>query len=905
MSPSIRSGATLRGRFTLFFSAGTPAVAWVRLASTAAAAQSDGHDVRYDDDSPFTAFRSRHAIPTPTTPDHSLQRVMVVRSLSTSTLPDRRTPPLPTPALSIWEQIAVALAAGTDVYASLDVTQLASRRDTVFAITGKAPEDAVPDSMLALADEIVFVDERPVVDLTAPVSDAWPRQFDHTADHYVALRSLALRCLEAVRPQLEPDLIEAGDAVEPPALTPPTASTVLAVIGSADDSDKIVNAAARLAAQLNASWQTIYIQPPNANYLSPGERDAVQRALALAEKLGARAATVPCLNIAEAVAQYALNNNSRHVVIGVHSGKPWERWPQRLAEMIPALELVMVPITSRRWQLTRDSQRLMGHLSGYALALGGSFAITALGLALHPHLANVNIAMLYAVLVLMLARQFGRLAACWGAVVSAVSFYFCFVPAYQPSAIGDIQYFFTIAALLIIALATGNPTAALRDQARDAVNREERTRSLYELARALSGVLVTEQVAKITERTLYSAFRLHTRLLCPDDDNQLQMVSTETTPMTIDQSFAQKLFDEGEQQVFALTQYHDNLLYLTLRASMRTRGVLVLQQQPTDEPELFGRERHFEACASLIAIALERIHYAEIAQKAVLRIESERLRNSLLTALSHDLRTPLTALIGLAEGLRQESSRDKLQQAVVEINEEVERLNRLVDNLLDMARLQSGSVKLRMEWQSIEEIVGGALHSLRYSLSHHDISTDVPVELPLLRCDAALIERVIANLLENATKYVPSGGKIHITASQRNDALEVAVEDDGPGVTREQERIIFEKFTRGSIESPIPGVGLGLAICRTIIEAHRGRMWLESRANGGARFVFSLPLDESSPSMDLTAMESTAMENTAMENMPLENSSLETIDVPGTNASHHAAPHLQPHNSPLNSQLNS
>jgi len=873
-SASLSAG---RGRFTLFFSAGASSVAWAKLAAMATAAQAEGCDVRYDDDSPFSnPLKNTRA---PVTRNGEGARVMVVRSLSTDATIDGRGPALSSPALSMWERIAVALAAGTDVYASLDVTQLASRRDTVFAIIGRIPEDAVPDSMLMLADQILFVDERPTTDL-ATQQEMWPWQFDHGADHgadhYVALRSLALRCLEAVRPEPEPDVT----APEPAPTAPPMASsTVLAVIGSSDDSDKIVKAAARLAAQLNSHWQAIYIQPPNASYLSPGERDAVQRALALAEKLGARAATVPCLNIAEAVAQYALNNNSRHVVIGVHSGKPWERWPQHLAEMIPALELVMVPIASRRWQLTRDSQRLMGHLSGYALALGGSAAITAAGLAAHPHIANVNIAMLYALLVLMLARHFGRISAVWGAAVSAVSFYFCFVPAYLPSSIGDIQYVMTIAALLIIALATGNPTAALRDQAREAVDREERTRSLYELARALSGVLVTEQVAKITEHTLYGAFRLHTRLLCPDEHNQLQMVSSETTPMTIDHAFAQSLFDESEKQVFALTRYHDNLLYLTLRASMRTRGVLVLQPQPTDEPELFGRERHFEACASLIAIALERIHYAEIAQKAVLRIESERLRNSLLTALSHDLRTPLTALIGLAEGLRMESGRENLQRAVVEINEEVERLNRLVDNLLDMARLQSGSVKLKQEWQSIEEIVGGALYSLRYSLNNHDISTDVPISLPLLRCDAALIERVIANLLENATKYVPHGGKIHIVAQQRNDMLEVGVEDDGPGVAREQERMIFEKFSRGSIESPIPGVGLGLAICRTIIEAHRGRMWLESRAGNGARFVFSLPLDESSPPMDLTA---------------LENGSLDNFDIEGTQQTQPPSPPTQP-----------
>jgi two-component system, OmpR family, sensor histidine kinase KdpD len=216
----------------------------------------------------------------------------------------------------------------------------------------------------------------------------------------------------------------------------------------------------------------------------------------------------------------------------------------------------------------------------------------------------------------------------------------------------------------------------------------------------------------------------------------------------------------------------------------------------------------------------------------------------LLAAISHDLRTPLASLVGLAEWL--ELTKPELagvqRETARAIAEQARRMNALVNNLLDMARIQSGEVKLRREWQSVEEVVGSALKAAQPALASHRVEVALPRDLPLVEFDATLIERVLYNLLENAGKYTPSGTVIGIAAQASGDQLLVTVSDNGPGVPEGQREAIFEKFTRGSLEPATPGVGLGLAISRAIVEAHRGRIWVEENPQGGARFCFTLPL---------------------------------------------------------------
>jgi two-component system sensor histidine kinase KdpD len=256
------------------------------------------------------------------------------------------------------------------------------------------------------------------------------------------------------------------------------------------------------------------------------------------------------------------------------------------------------------------------------------------------------------------------------------------------------------------------------------------------------------------------------------------------------------------------------------------------------------RRRQLDILATLLAISVERLHYVEVARDALVTMESERLRNSLLSALSHDLRTPLTALVGLADSLAvgHPTQAERQTELAAAIREEALRMNRLVNNLLDMARLESGAVRLNLQWQPVEEVVGSALKVSGSLLALHRVSVSIPPDAPLVQFDAVLIERVLCNLLENAAKHTPAGAEIRVSAAAQDEQLEIAVSDNGPGLPPGMGERIFDKFTRGQDESVVPGVGLGLAICRAIVEAHGGSIRAEAPDEGGARFVFTLPL---------------------------------------------------------------
>jgi two-component system sensor histidine kinase KdpD len=295
-------------------------------------------------------------------------------------------------------------------------------------------------------------------------------------------------------------------------------------------------------------------------------------------------------------------------------------------------------------------------------------------------------------------------------------------------------------------------------------------------------------------------------------------------------------------------------LYLPLKAPMRVRGVLAIEPASPAALQVPEQREFLDTLAALIAIAIERVHFVTVAQQTLVQMESERLRNSLLAALSHDLRTPLTALVGLADTLSIELGRGQGGPAATarSISDQARRTAELVDNLLEMARLQAGGVTLRRDWQSLEELVGSAIASIEPALADHRIDIAIPPDLPLLHCDGALIERVIVNLLENAAKHTPAGTRIGVNAGVGDGEIEVTVWDSGPGLPPGDPDALFDKFTRGDKESRVPGVGLGLAICRAIVEAHGGRIAAGPRSGGGARFTFTLPL-ASAPAVEAEA----------------------------------------------------
>ena len=478
-------------------------------------------------------------------------------------------------------------------------------------------------------------------------------------------------------------------------------------------------------------------------------------------------------------------------------------------------------------------------LSGLACALTTLIATPLIG-----YLDLANIVMLFLLTVLLVAVGLGRAAAVFAAFLSVVLFDFFFVPPRFSLVVHDAQYIVTFAVMLAVALITGHLTAGLRRQAETASANEQQTRALYEMARDLAGALTMAQVAEIARQFLRRALNVDATILLPDDKNELLPVAVDASPLGIEPMMAHLAF--ASKVATDHSEYANGdfaTAYFPLKAPMSVRGVLAIRPLDAGADTFHTHKALLETVASLIAIAVERLHYVEVAQTTQVEMVSERLRSSILSALSHDLRTPLTALVGLADSLT--LMKPPLPVAALEtataLHEQATRMSGLVGNLLDMARLHAGQVTLRREWQPIEEVIGASIKLLGSALDEHPVKVGLAPDLPLLEFDAVLMERVFCNLIDNAAKYSAPGSSVEIAATRSGDFVEVAVCDRGCGFPREK-GALFDMFVRHEMESAKPGVGLGLAICRAIVEAHDGTIKATDRDGGGACVSFRLPI---------------------------------------------------------------
>ena len=496
----------------------------------------------------------------------------------------------------------------------------------------------------------------------------------------------------------------------------------------------------------------------------------------------------------------------------------------------------------------QDIAERAGSTRGYVCAVLYCVGATAVGSLLHGTLAEANLVLIYLLAVVLATVQYGRGPGALASFLAVLAFDVFMVFPYHSLLVADPQYLLTFAIMLVVSLIVSHLMANQRHQALLANLRERRAIALFYLSQDLSGALTGEQVSEVAVRHLDMAFQAQVLLLVADRANRLDIASVATLagPANLAAGIAaQAVYDRAchDDRSDSLTSV-GHLQLLALRAPMRTRGVLVIQTADGARYATGEQARLLHTFAAQIALAIERVHYVDVARETEIAMESERLRNSLLSAVSHDIRTPLTAIVGLSSTLAGSASLadPALRDLAVAIQGSALRMNSLVTNLLDMARLQDGAVRLHSEWQMIEEVVGSALASLGTALNAVELEIIIAPELPLVRFDAVLIERVLCNLLDNALKYASHGKWIRIAATRIGNEVEVSVEDRGPGVPAGMEARIFSKFVRAEKESNKVGVGLGLAICSAIVEAHDGRIWVTNSADGGARFVFALPL---------------------------------------------------------------
>jgi two-component system sensor histidine kinase KdpD len=477
------------------------------------------------------------------------------------------------------------------------------------------------------------------------------------------------------------------------------------------------------------------------------------------------------------------------------------------------------------------------------------FICTLIDWPLRHILGPASILMTYLLGVFLVASRYGRGASILASLLSAPVFAFYFAHPIFSFAINDLENIIGLGVMIVVANVTSNFLERVQLQAEISKQRENRANALYRLSQALSDAQNQQSVAKIAVSHIHDDFGALSVLLFPDQELCLKY----PTEIPLEHSLRETNLKIAQQTYQQLTIKQSSeptcpISYYPLERSQIIQGVLAIKL-PADFnlacPELIT---FLDTFINLISQNLERLSLTEKANIANLQAETESLRNALLSAISHDLRTPLTHIIGASTALV-ESNTDFSVEEKLDFNrvilDEAQRMSELTNKILDMARLTSGEIILHQEWNALEEIVGSALNRLEKNLGSRPVRTLLPDHLPLLWIDAVLVEQVLTNLIENAIKYTPVGSPIDISAELLVNKLAIIVSDYGFGIPQGMEEKVFDKFYRLEAESHQGGVGLGLTLCRTIIEAHGGNIHAANQYGKGASFIINLPIYES------------------------------------------------------------
>lgn len=794
--------------------------------------------------------------------DAALERrpaLLVVDELARSNPPASRHP-------RRWQDVEELLGAGISVFATLNVYELESLRDMASRITDIPVEETVPDRMIEQADEIVLIDLPPdeLLERLAegkvhlPGRDTERGHSLFRPGNLMALRELALRRTA--------DHVDAGmhrymreHAIQ---TTWPVTERILACISPSPHATQVVRAAKRFADTLRAEWLVVYVETPGHAGLGEAARGRIAETFRLAEQLGAETKVLSGQRVADEVLAYARSRNVSKIVVGKPQQPLWRRLlagsiTDALLNRSKETDVYVIsgrpeapPAFPPRVRLDRPSW------STAAWPLSMVTACTALNSLGFPYLPHAALVLVYLLGVVAVAARSGPGPSILACVLSVAAFDFFFVPPYYTFAVAEAQDLLTFGAMFIVALVISGLTVRIRWLADSARQREVRTAALYAMSRDLARSREVAAILDAAARHIGEVFRGRVAVLIPDASGSLRPEAVGDNgfaPDSDEMALCRWVYLHRQEAGLGTgTSPEARTRYFPLTASRGTLGVLGFRP---DAPETMGvpeQVRQLETFGSQIALALERAKLAAEAQQAQVRVETESMRSSLLSSVSHDLRTPLASITGTASSLLEgESTFDPPTRRVLleTLYEEAERLNRLVRNLLDMTRLQSGALRVTKEWHPLEEVIGAALGRTEKLLAGRPVVTRVPEDLPLVPIDDVLIEQVLINLLENAVKYTPEGSPIELTTRVGDGAVAVEVADRGAGIVPGDEGRLFEKFYRGH-SSGSHGAGLGLAICRGIVEAHGGRIWSENRPGGGASFQFTIPLTGRPPDME-------------------------------------------------------
>ncbi|ADI85238.2 sensor histidine kinase [Geobacter sulfurreducens] len=757
-----------------------------------------------------------------------------------------------------WQDVEELLAAGIDVFTTVNVQHFESLNDVVAQITGIAVRETVPDRLLDLAAEIRLVDIPPEDLLQrlregkvyVPEQAAFAAEKFFRAGNLIALRELSLR-RAAVRVDEEMRAYMEARAIPGPW---PAAERLLVSISGSPFSERLIRTTRRLADELKAPWFTVYVETPGNGRHEQENRKRVWKDLRLAESLGAQVATVTATSVAEALIDYARRHNVTRIVVGKPAKPRWREFLRlplvdRIIRLSGAIDVHVVsyePAEAGKGPVLpvrRGPISLSGYLASLALVVAASLAC----LLLRPFLAPTNMVMIYLLAVVLAALRLGLKPAILTAFLGVLAFDFFFIPPHLTFAVADTQYLITFVALFTVGVVISTLVSTVRERAEAVREREEQTASLYYLSRDLAAAADIETLVAAVIRNIGETLFARAAVLLPEGDRlRVAAASKGLKPDVKEMAVADWAFRNRQTAGQGTeTLASAGFLYLPLQTSGSVLGVLGIRLKNDADYRSTQVRRMLDAFTSQTAMALERVQLSRQAEQAQILQARENLERALLNSISHDLRTPLVAITGALDTLRDkvhtladESRLELLDTAW----EEAERLNRFVGNLLDMTRLESGAIKLKRELSDVQDLIGCALAALERRIGERGIDVRLAPDLPLVRIDMVLMTQVLVNLLDNALKYSPPDSGVEITARVDGGRLRIEMADRGPGIPEQDLKRVFDKFYRIAVPEGAQGTGLGLSICKGIVEAHGGSIRAENRTGGGLRVIVTLPL---------------------------------------------------------------
>ncbi len=764
-----------------------------------------------------------------------------------------------------WQDVEELLLAGIDVFTTLNVQHLESLNDIVAQITHVVVRETVPDAVFDQAHDVRLVD-LPIDELLDRLKEGKvyiSEQAKRAADGFfregnlLALRELALRrTAERVDAQMR-GYKAAHGIVE----TWHTGERVLVCVSPSPHSGRLIRAARRMATRVHAELVGLYVETPAALRMSATDRERLAQHLRLVESLGGEPVTLRADDAANETVRYARKRNVTQIVLGKPTHSRWRDilQPPFLDKVVRQSKEIDVYVMSglaedgaspKSAPSAEVSSRRPSRLA-WAASAGIVLASTLLSWLVFGHDQLADVVMVYLLGVVIVSMRFGSGPSALAAVLSVLAFDFFFIPPFFSFSVSDLRHVTTFAVMFVVAIIVSQLTKRIQDQATAARERERHTASLYAISRELGIAPSRAELLATAARHLRETFHAKVAVLLPADDGRLERALEDAG--TFDDSGKDAAAAEwvwtNQRPAGASTQTlpSSRALCVPLKGSRGRVGVLALFASGKSGLRDADERQLLDTFTGLIGSSLERTAAVDEARRARLRVETEQLRNALLSSVSHDLRTPLGVVTGATSALldanapKDEATRRELLQTA---HEEALRLNRLVGNLLDMTRLEAGALKVHKDLQPLEEVVGSALQRMDDRLLDRKVALDVPADLPLVPFDSALVEQVLINLIENALKYTPASSPLALTARvlEVDASVEVQIADRGPGVAEAEHDKVFDKFYRVH-EGEGGGAGLGLAICRGIVSAHGGRIWVTDRQGGGAVFHFTLPLD--------------------------------------------------------------